>query len=78
MKNIWIQDLKLKGHSLAELKKEGIIKGSSKPIYFEDGVEPEFYTPTGKIEFYSSQLANAGFDPVPRFTKHPEPPAGLF
>jgi thiosulfate reductase/polysulfide reductase chain A len=70
--------LKLAGHSLDELKKEGIIKGPEKPIYFEDGVEPEFATPSGKIEFYSKQLAEAGFDPVPRYTKHAEPPAGYF
>ena len=70
--------LKIKGHSLEELKKEGIIKGSPQPIFFEDGVEPEFLTPSGKIEFYSTQLADAGFDPVPRFTKHPEPPSGYF
>ena len=70
--------LKLAGHSLDEIKKEGIIKGPKKPIYFEDGVEPEFATPSGKIEFYSSQLADAGFDPVPRYTKHPEPPDGYF
>ena len=70
--------LKLKGHSLDELKKEGISKGALQPIYFEDGVEPEFLTPSGKIEFYSTQLADAGFDPIPRFTKHPEPPAGYF
>ncbi len=70
--------LKLAGHSLAELKKEGIIKGPEKPIYFEDVVEPEFLTPSGKIEFYSTQLAEAGFDPVPRYTKHPEPPASYF
>lgn len=70
--------LKLAGHSLEELKREGIIKGPKKPIYFEDGVEPEFATPSGKIEFYSKQLAEAGFDPVPRYTKHPEPPSGYF
>ncbi len=70
--------LKLAGHSLEELKEKGIIKGPQQPIYFEDGVEPEFYTPSGKIEFYSTQLAEAGFDPVPKYTKHPEPPAGYF
>ena len=37
-----------------------------------------FATPSGKIEFYSTQLADAGFDPVPKYTKHPEPPSGLF
>lgn len=70
--------LKLAGHSLEELKEKGIIKAPEQPIYFEDGVEPEFYTPSGKIEFYSAQLAEAGFDPVPKFTKHPEPPVGFF
>lgn len=70
--------LKAGGHSLEELKKVGIIKEPQKPIYFEDGVEPEFATPSGKIEFYSDQLLQAGFDPVPRFTKHPEPPSGSF
>jgi len=70
--------LKSAGLSLAELKKKGIIKGPKQPIYFEDGVEPYFWTPSGKIEFYSTQLAEAGFDPVPKYTKHPEPPAGYF
>lgn len=70
--------LKLAGHSLDELKKEGIIKGIQKPIYFEDGVEPEFATPSGKIEFYSTQLEQLGLDPIPRYTKHPEPPSGYF
>jgi len=70
--------LKLAGHSLDELKNEGIIKGQEKPIYFEDGAEIEFVTPSGKIEFYSTQLAEAGFDPIPRYTKHSEPPTGYF
>jgi len=25
--------------------------GPEKPIYFEDGVEPEFLTPSGKLNF---------------------------
>lgn len=70
--------LKLAGHSLEELKREGIIKGIEQPIYFEGGADSTFWTPSGKIEFYSTQLAAAGFDPVPKYTKHPEPPAGFF
>ena len=70
--------LKAAGLSLNELKSSGIIKAPKQPIYFEDGVEPEFATPSGKIEFYSDQLAEAGFDPVPRYTKHEEPPSGSF
>jgi thiosulfate reductase/polysulfide reductase chain A len=70
--------LKAAGLSLDELKKTGIIKASEQPIYFEDGVEPEFPTPSGKIEFYSDQLAEVGFDPVPRYAKHEQPPEGYF
>ncbi|BDQ02012.1 molybdopterin-dependent oxidoreductase [Ignavibacterium sp.] len=70
--------LKAAGLSLDELKKVGIVKAPERPIYFEDGVEPEFPTPSGKIEFYSDQLAQAGFDPVPRYTKHEQPPEGYF
>ena len=73
-------DTRLKGAglSLNKLKEEGVITGPEEPIYFEDGIEPEFYTPSGKIEFYSTQLAEAGFDPVPKYTKPEEPPPGYF
>ena len=70
--------LKKAGLSLAEMKKKGVITGGKEPIYFDEGIEPEFYTPSGKIEFYSLQLAEHGFDPVPKFTAPEEPPAGYF
>ena len=70
--------LKAAGLSLDQLKKEGIIRGEKQPLYIEDGIEPEFATPSGKIEFYSLQLAEAGFDPVPKYTRPDEPPAGYF
>jgi thiosulfate reductase/polysulfide reductase chain A len=66
------------GSSLAEMKAKGIIEGAPQPLYFEEGVPAEFPTPTGKIEFYSLQLKEAGFDPVPRFTPPEEPPPGAF
>ena len=70
--------LKAAGHSLAEIKREGIIPGAPKPIYFEDGAPAEFGTPSGKIEFYSTQLQKAGFDPVPRYTPPEAGPPGAF
>ncbi|ACB74750.1 molybdopterin-containing oxidoreductase family protein [Opitutus terrae] len=70
--------LRSAGLSLAQLQREGLIRGPRQPIYFDDGVPAEFPTPSGKIEFYSHQLADAGFDPVPRYTP-PEPaPPGTF
>lgn len=66
------------GLSFDELKRKGILRGAKQPIYFEDGVPAEFPTLSGKIEFYSTELRDAGFDPVPKYTAHPEPPAGAF
>jgi thiosulfate reductase/polysulfide reductase chain A len=70
--------LKAAGHSLAELKQRGLVKGPKPPLYFEDGIPPEFATPSGKVEFYSPQLQQAGFDPVPRHERPAEGPAGSF
>jgi len=66
------------GYSLKELKEKGIIKGEKQPIYFDEGIKPEFQTPSGKIEFYSLQLQQAGFDPVPKYNRPAEPPPGFF
>ncbi|MCX6152928.1 MAG: molybdopterin-dependent oxidoreductase [Candidatus Kapabacteria bacterium] len=65
------------GLSFAELKENGIILGSKKPIYIEDGLEYNFKTPSGKVEFYSPQLADKGLDPIPKYIKPDEPPAGF-
>ncbi|MGE5354092.1 MAG: molybdopterin-containing oxidoreductase family protein [Acidobacteriota bacterium] len=66
------------GYSLSELKRKGIINGQKPPVYFDEGVPAEFPTPSGKIEFYSLQLKDAGFDPVPKFTPPQEAPEGTF
>jgi thiosulfate reductase/polysulfide reductase chain A len=66
------------GLSLELLKEKGVVKGARPPIYFDEGVPAEFPTPSGKIEFYSGQLAAAGFDPVPVYTPPEEPPPGSF
>lgn len=66
------------GLSLATLKQKGIVRGERKPIYFDEGVEATFGTPSGKIEFYSTQLRDAGFDPVPKYRRPPAGPPGSF
>ncbi len=71
--------LKGAGLSLAELKEKGVVElPQRQPLYFEDGVQPEFDTPSGKIELYSDVLASYGFDPVPQYTAHEEPPDGYY
>jgi thiosulfate reductase/polysulfide reductase chain A len=70
--------LKAAGYSLAQLQEKGLVKGPQPPLYYENGVVPEFATPSGKIEFYSTQLAQAGFDAVPRFERPAAGPPGSF
>jgi thiosulfate reductase/polysulfide reductase chain A len=70
--------LKEAGLDFATLKRDGIIRGPREPIYFEEGAPAEFGTPSGKIEFYSHQLQEAGFDPVPKFTRPAAGPPGAF
>ena len=70
--------LKAGGLSLEKLKKEGIILGEKQPIYASEGVPLEFPTPSGKVEFYSTQLADAGFDPVPKYKRPEQPPADYY
>jgi thiosulfate reductase/polysulfide reductase chain A len=70
--------LSVAGLSYSELKARGIILGTKQPNYFDEGVKPQFPTPTGKIEFYSPQLAQAGFDPIPVYKRPAQGPAGYY
>jgi thiosulfate reductase/polysulfide reductase chain A len=70
--------LKGAGLSLAQLQKQGLVRGPRPPIYYEEGVTPEFATPSKKIEFWSVQLAEAGFDPVPKYERPASGPPGSF
>ncbi|HEV2484606.1 MAG TPA: molybdopterin-dependent oxidoreductase [Terracidiphilus sp.] len=70
--------LKAGGYSFDELKRNGVILGKQPPIYFEDGAPAVFDTPSKKIEFYSAQLKQTGFDPVPRYTRPEAGPAGSY
>lgn len=66
------------GYSFADLKRDGVILGKEEPLYYEDGIEPEFHTPSGKIELYSDQMAEAGVDPMPVYYPIEEPGPGEF
>ncbi len=72
--------LKQVGSSLEEMKKIGVktFDRSYPDLYFRKGEDIEFYTNTGKIELYSTALAQEGHDPMPVYTAHEEPPAGYY
>ncbi len=66
--------LKAMNTTLAEMKRKGVITYPAADIYLGPGYK--FDTPTGKIEFYSSVLAQAGMDPVPVYRPQEEAPPG--
>jgi len=66
------------GLSYGKLKQKGVIVGAKQPNYWDEGVPAEFFTPSGKIEFYSNQLKEHGFDPVPEYTAPESGPPGSF
>ncbi len=72
--------LKKMGTSLAEMQKIGVknYPRKSGPLYTPDNENLNLATPSGKIELFSQELANLGFDPMPTFTKHKEPKKGFY
>jgi thiosulfate reductase/polysulfide reductase chain A len=66
------------GLSLAALQRKGLVTAPRPPIYYEEGVQPEFSTPSKKIEFYSVQLREKGFDAVPKYRRPEAGPPGSF
>jgi len=72
--------LKQLGTSLEEMQRIGV-KTFERPdddLYFAPDEEVEFSTNTGKIELYATAFEMEGFDPLPKYTAHPEPPAGYY
>ena len=68
------------GTSLEEMKKIGIktFPRKSGPLYISENEDFKFNTTTGKIELYSVDFADHGFDPMPVYTPHPEPPQNYY
>lgn len=66
------------GYSWADMKRDGVIMGKPQPITVDEGLELAFDTPSKKVEFWSDQLAKAGFDPVPKYKSPGDTPTGHF
>jgi len=68
------------GSSLEEMQRIGVktFDRSYDDLYMAEGQDKEFYTSTGKVELYSTDLAREGFDPMPVYTPHEEPPEGYY
>ena len=71
--------LKSLGLTLEEMERIGLKKYARKtPAYIEPGTDHKFKTASGKIHFYSAELKEAGFDPMPVYTPHPQPEEGFY
>jgi thiosulfate reductase / polysulfide reductase chain A len=70
--------LKAAGQDPGKVFLTGVVEGQRVPVCEEDGLQLSFDTPSKKIELHSATLAAAGFAPIPDYTPHEEPPAGMF
>ena len=79
-KDVISWQLEQMGSSLEEMEKVGVkkFKRKSGPMFLENGQPYEFATNSGKIEFYSTELASLGFDPMPVYTSHDHPEQGFY
>ncbi len=69
--------LKQVGSSMEEMKKLGVKHFPRKtPIYLKKDEDYWFNTNTGKIELYSTDFAEWGYDPMPTYKPHGDIPAG--
>ncbi len=60
------------------LFREGVIRGPADPLYLPSDMPLDLNTPSGKIEFWSQQLSDLGFDPVPVYRRPEQPGLGEF
>lgn len=72
--------LKQTGSSLEEMKKRGVktFERDADDIYIAEDEQAEFSTDSGKIELWSAYFEQMGFDPLPKYTPHEEPPEGFY
>ncbi len=72
--------LKQVGSSLEEMQRIGMKtrERDGDDLYFGEDEKVSFPTDSGKIELYSKYFEQAGFDPLPKYLPHEEPPEGFY
>ena len=72
--------LKQIGSSLEEMQRIGVKTNprEADDLYFAENENVAFSTDSGKIELYSKYFEDAGFDPLPKYVAHEEPPEGFY
>lgn len=70
--DFWDAVLKPAHLAFAEFKKTGRYAGTGKPKQYKRYEKTGFRTPSGKVELYSLDLEQLGFDALPRYQEPPE------
>ena len=72
--------LKQVGSTLEEMQRIGVKTNprEADDLYFADNENVAFPTDSGKIELYSKYFEDAGYDPLPKYEAHEEPPEGFY
>ena len=65
------------GISFTKLKRDGVITFPAKP-YLNPGETYSFKTSDKKVQLYSKELKELGFDPLPKYEPVNDPPKGYF
>jgi len=66
------------GVSMEDFNKKGFVSFTDQAIYWDRRSGIRFKTPSGRIEFRSSLLENAGFESFPEYVPVPSPPENHF
>jgi thiosulfate reductase/polysulfide reductase chain A len=66
------------GFTLEDFEAKGFVAYGKNQIFWDRKNGLKFKTPSGKIEFKSSLLENAGFESFPAYESMPSPPEGQF
>jgi thiosulfate reductase/polysulfide reductase chain A len=68
------------GSSLEEMQRIGVktFERDADDLYFGENENIIFSTDSGKIELYSVYFEQAGYDPLPKYSAHEEPPEGYY
>jgi thiosulfate reductase / polysulfide reductase chain A len=66
------------GFTMADFNEKGFVSYTDKAILWDREKGIKFKTPSGRIEFVSSMLEEAGFESFPAYESVPSPPEGQF
>ncbi|HID96942.1 MAG TPA: thiosulfate reductase [Thermodesulfobacteriaceae bacterium] len=79
IEELWQWQLEPTGHTIEEFEGKGFVSLADEPIMYDrDNLDGKFKTPSGKIEFISQKLADAGLASLKPYESPRKAPKGNF